>query len=75
MTSKGLSLKKIKQTFLEDDSLNLRKMQISRVNNSRILRSRIWDFQGIVFTWTCTYSEIFKSAEGATGGVMYKKVF
>ena len=41
MTSKGLSLKKIKQTFLEDDSLNLRKMQISRVNNSRILRLKI----------------------------------
>ena len=31
-------------------------------NNSRILRIRIRNFQGIFFIWTRTYSEIFKSA-------------
>ena len=29
MTSKGLSLKKIKLTFLEDESLNLRKKNLN----------------------------------------------
>ena len=38
----------------------LRGLKFLRVNNSRILR--IKNFQGVVFIWTQSHREIFKSA-------------
>ena len=49
------------QNMLKSSPL-LRKIQTSRVNNSRILRFKNANFQGIVFIWSRAYSEIFKSA-------------
>ena len=40
----------------------LRKIQNTRVNNSKILRIKDAKFQVMIFIWTQTYSEIFKSA-------------
>ena len=40
----------------------LKNLQTSRVNNSRIFRIRLRNFQGIVCILTETYWEIFKSA-------------
>ena len=45
--------------------MNLKNVQVPiqtlRVNDSRIRRIKNAKFQGIVFIWTRTYSEIFKS--------------
>ena len=42
-------------------SLLFKKNKTSRVNNWRILRIRMGNFKGTAFTWTRTYSKIFKS--------------
>ena len=51
----------------------LRNVQTSRANNSRVLRIKKWNFQGIGFISTQTYWTIFKSALVYLLNTIFKK--